>query len=253
MDSNTSAYEGNTAAGLLSRGLQQLGPLSDQERSVIEGVSFPVRQIEGDQDIAREGDRPTHCPLLLEGFACRYKTLESGQRQVMALHVPTDLCDLTSLLLGTLDYSIATLTPVRVALVPHATILDWTKRLPSLGRLLWRAALIDASVSREWIVNVGRRTAYQRTAHLLCELVLRMRSAGLADGRACRLPLTQVMLADALGLTAVHVNRTLQWLRGEDLIEFSSGVLTVLDWSGLKRVGGFDPAYLHQSRASGRT
>lgn len=252
MNSNLPAYESSTAAGLLSRGLQQLGPLSDQERSVVESASFPVRQVEGHQDLAREGDRPTHCPLLLEGFACRYKTLDSGQRQVMALHMRTDLCDLTSLLLGTLDYSIATLTPVRVALVPHATIFDWTRRLPGLSHLLWWAALVDTSVSREWIINVGRRTAIGRTAHLLCELVLRMRSAGLADEPTCRLPLTQVMLADAFGLTAVHANRTLQWLRSENLIEFSSGVLTVLDWSGLKRAGGFDPAYLHQPKASGR-
>lgn len=212
----------------------------------MEGMAFTVRHVEGDRDLAREGDRPSHCPLLLEGFACRYKTLENGQRQIMAFHVPTDFCDLTSVLLRRMDYSIGTLTPVTVALIPHATILGWAKSHPGLGRLLWHATLVDASVSREWIVNVGRRTAYQRTAHLLCELMLQMRSAGLANGLACDMPLTQVVLADALGLTPVHVNRTLQWLRSEGLVEFGGGVLTVRNWRELKRAAGFDATYLHQ-------
>lgn len=212
-------------------------------------AAFAVREIEDDQDLVREGDRPSYCPLLLDGFACRYKTLSNGQRQIMAFHVPSDLCDLTSLLLRTLDYSIGTITPARVALIPHATILGWTRSHPGLSQVLWRATLADAAMSREWIVNVGRRTAYQRTAHLLCELVQRIRAVGLANGNACELPLTQVELADALGLTPVHVNRTLQWLRGENLIEFSGGTLTVRNWRDLKHAAGFDPAYLHQPAA----
>ena len=212
--------------------------------------NFALQRVEDDQDLTREGDRPLHCPLLLEGFACRYKVLESGQRQIMAFHVPTELCDLSSLLLRRLDYSIGTLTPVTVALIPHAVLLGWAKSYPGLGRLLWHATLVDAAVSREWIVNVGRRTAYQRTAHLLCELMLQMRSAGLARGLACDMPLTQVELADALGLTPVHVNRTLQWLRSEGLVEFTGGVLTVRNWRELKRAASFDPAYLHQSMAA---
>ena len=212
-------------------------------------ANFSLQHVEGDQDLVREGDRPSHSPLLIEGFACRYKTLENGQRQIMAFHVPTEICDLASVLLKRMDYSIGTLTPATVALIPHATILGWAKSHPGLGRILWRATLVDASVSREWIVNVGRRTAYQRTAHLLCELMLQMRSAGLAHGLACDMPLTQVVLADALGLTPVHVNRTLQWLRGEGLVEFGGGVLTVRNWRELKRAAGFDPTYLHQSVA----
>lgn len=232
--------------GSLVRKLTEFGPLSEQERRLVESATFAVRQVEGDQDLVREGNRPTHCPFLLDGFACRYKTLENGQRQIVAFHVPFDLCDLTSILLGQLDCSIGTLTPVRVALIPHATILDWTRYNPGLGRVLWRASLVDAAVSREWIVSVGRRTASQRTAHLLCEMMQRLRPVGLANGHACELPLTQVELADALGLTPVHVNRVLQWLRGEKLIEFSGGTLTVRNWRELKRAAGFDPAYLHQ-------
>ena len=237
--------------GALVHKLRQFGPLSNQEQSLVESASFAVRQIESQHDLVREGDRPTHCRFLLDGFACRYKVLEDGRRQIVGLHVPTDFCDLTSLLLGTLDYSLATLTPAQVALIPHMTLLDWTRHNPGLSRLLWRATLVDAAISREWIVNVGRRTAYQRTAHLFCELVQRLRSAGLANEHACELPLTQVQLADALGLTPVHVNRTLQWLRSEKLVEFAGGMLTVRNWRELKQAAGFDPAYLHHPAAAG--
>ena len=238
-------HETNAAGCLVSK-LEQLGRLSDEERRVVEATSFLIRNIEADQDIARVGDRLLHCPLLLDGFACHYRTMESGQRQIVAFLVQNDFCDLTSLLLRKLDHSIGTLTPARVAYIPHATVLDWIKHHPGLGQLLWRATLIDAATANEWVVNVGRRTAYQRTAHLLCELMMKMRLAGLARGLACDLPLTQIELADALGLTPVHVNRTLQWLRGESLIEFGSGILTVRNWRELKRAAGFDPAYLHQ-------
>ncbi len=238
-------------AGFLVRKLEQFGPLSEEERRLVEATAFVVRDVEADQDIARVGERLLHCPLLLDGFACRYRSLESGQRQIMAFLVPNDLCDLTSLLLRKLDHSIGTLTAARVAFIPHAAVLGWTKQYPALGQLLWRATLVDAAVAREWIVNVGRRTAYQRTAHLLCELMLRMRAAGRARGLACEMPLTQIELADALGLTPVHVNRTLQWLRGESLIELGSGTLTVRNWRELKRAGGFDPAYLYQPALSG--
>ncbi len=236
----------NGVVACLVRKLEQLGELSQVERLSIENSTFAVRQIGSDQDIVRAGDSPVFCPLLLEGFACRYKTLESGQRQIMAFHVPSDLCDLTGVLLRTLDHSICTLTPAKVALIPYATILDWAGTHRGLCQLLWRATLVDAAVSREWIVNVGRRTAYQRTAHLLCELMSRMRSAGLAQGLACDMPITQVELADALGLTPVHVNRTLQWLRSESLIELSAKTLTVRNWRELKRAAGFDATYLHQ-------
>ena len=241
--------EANAAASL-ARKLEQFGRLSDEERRIVEASSFTVRNIESDRDIARVGERLLHCPLLLDGFACRYRTLENGQRQIIAFLVPSDLCDLTNLLLRKLDHSIGTLTPTRAAFIPHATILNWTRHHPGLSQLLWRATLVDAAVSREWLVNVGRRTAYQRTAHLLCELMLRMRLAGRARGLKCDMPLTQIELADALGLTPVHVNRTLQWMRGESLIEFGSGILTVLNWRELKRAAGFDPAYLHQPAAA---
>ncbi len=235
--------------GLATRKPQQRGALSDLKRYVLEDSSFVVHDLKGNQDIAREGDLLLHCPLLLEGFACCYKILECGERQIFALHLANDLCNLSSLLLGHLSHSIGTLTPARVAFVPHATILDWTRHHPNRILALWRMTLIEAANSQEWVVNVGRRTAYQRTAHLLCEFLLRMRWAGLAQGLTCRMPFTQVELGDTLGLTAVHVNRTLQWLRSEKLIDLRNETLIVHDWPKLTLAAGFDPAYLHYDEA----
>lgn len=203
-----------------------------------------------DCDLVREGDRPAACQLIVEGFAYRHRTMGDGRRQIMSFEIAGDLCDLHGVLLGEADHSITTLTPCTVASIPHSTLTEWTGSRPAISRALWLASLVDAAISREWIVNVGRRTAYGRAAHLLCEVVQRLLSAGLASGPACELPLTPMVLADALGLTPVHVNRTLQWLRSEGLIEFGGGSLTVRDWPGLKRAAEFDTAYLHQGAAA---
>lgn len=227
------------------RKLEALAPLSDEDKRALEQVLGSTRRVDANRDLVREGDRPADCQLIVAGFACRHRTLEDGRRQIMSFEIAGDLCDLHGLLLGEADYSVTTLTPCTVVPVPRRTLLEWTGGRPAISRALWRTTLVDAAISREWVVNVGRRTAYQRTAHLLCEMVQRLRSAGLANGHACELPLTQVELADALGLTAVHVNRSLQQLRGEGLIGFGGGTLTVRNWRELKQAGGFKPGYLH--------
>ena len=234
----------------LIRKLEVLGPLADEERRMMEGLHLCPRQVAADCDLVHEGERTSHCQLLVEGFACRYKVSQDGTRQIVSFHIAGDFVDLNSLLLGTMDHSIAAITPVQIASIPHATVLGWTQPYPNLVHLLWRDTLIDAATFREWVVNVGRRTAYQRTAHLLCELVARLRAVGLARGDVCDLPISQVKLADALGLSPVHTNRMLQQLRGEELIELGGGSLLVRDWEGLKRAGEFDPTYLHQLAAA---
>ncbi len=233
------------------RKLEAFGPLPDEDRRALEQVLDSTRRVGVNHDLMREGGRPTACQLIVEGFAYRHRTMQDGRRQIMSFEIAGDLCDLHSFLLGEADHSITTLTPCTVAPIPHSTLTEWTDSRPAVSRALWLASLVDAAISREWIVNVGRRTAYQRAAHLLCEVMQRLLSAGLANGPAYELPLTPMVLADALGLTAVHANRTLQWLRGEELIEFGGGTLTVRNWPGLKRAGGFDPAYLHQVAAAG--
>ena len=223
--------------------------LSSNERQILENLPLEVRKVDADRDLGRDGHRSSHCLLLLNGMVCRYRVMQDGQRQIMSFHFPGDILDLSGLLLGKLDHDIGTLTPVEVAPIAHATLLDWIERHPGLGRALWQDTLVDAAVFREWVVNVGRRSAYARTAHLLCEMATRLRAVGLAQEDTVSLPVTAVELADATGLSVVHVNRVLQELRAKRLIELRGRVLAVLDWDGLKHAAGFDPDYLHQRAA----
>ncbi len=230
----------------LIRKLDQLGPLSDAERQALAKVQLDVRHVGIEQDLMRAGDRPSDCKLIVEGFVCRYKAIDDGRRQIVSFHIPGDIIDLNSLLLGRMDHNVATLTPVEVASIPHALLLEWIGRHPQLGRLLWRDTLIDASIFREWVLNVGRRSATERIAHLLCEMVTRLRAVGL-DGD---LPITQAKLADATGLSAVHVNRTVREMQCDGLIESNGTMVAMLDWEKLKLTAGFDPDYLHQLAAA---
>jgi CRP-like cAMP-binding protein len=222
--------------------------LSAEEREALDGLPMQWRDLRADQGIVREGDRPSQCCLLLDGFACRYKLLHEGRRQIFSFHVAGDILDLQSLHLDVMDHSLGTLAPSRVGFIPHHSLRALTQHHPRIGEAFWRDALVDAAVFREWMVGIGRRSAQARVAHLLCELVRRMQAAGLAHGYSVQLPLTQEEVGDALGLSVVHVNRVLQRLRGEGLITWESRVLTVEDWDGLQRAGEFDPAYLHLRR-----
>jgi CRP-like cAMP-binding protein len=186
--------------------------------------------------------------LLFEGLVCRYRDLASGERQIMELHVAGDFVDLHGFLLKQLDHTVGTLTPVRYAAVPHEALRRITETQPHLARLLWLSTLIDAAIHREQIVSVGRRTALSRIAHLLCELNVRLKTVGLADSEGYALPLTQAEVADATGLTSVHVNRMLRKLRNDELLTFRNGRVTIHDWEGLQRVAEFDPTYLHLER-----
>jgi CRP-like cAMP-binding protein len=230
---------------ILIRKLRSISPLDDREtRSILE-LPLAVEELGPDQDIVREGDRPSVCCLLLEGFACRYKLTEGGRRQIFSFHTPGDIPDLQSLHLKVMDHSLKTLTPCRVAFVPHESVAQLTRRCPRVGDVLWRDTLIDAAIFREWMIGIGRRSAYTRIAHLLCEVFVRLRAVGLADGWECEFPVTQNEVGDALGLSTVHVNRSLQDLRADGLMDLRRGTLKILDWDGFKRAGEFDPAYLH--------
>jgi CRP-like cAMP-binding protein len=235
----------NSQPGLLIRKLEGVLDLSDGERDVLLNLPMQVVDIRADQDLVREGDGPSRSFLILEGFACSYKMTGDGKRQILAFYVPGDIPDLHSLHLKVLDMSVVTMTPAKVGFIQHETLRDVCTRCPRIAATLWRDTLIDAAIFREWMINVGRRPAIARLAHVLCELVVRLRVVGLSHGHSCELPITQTELSDALGLSAVHVNRTLQELRGSGLIEWRGGTLTVLNWEKLKEVGEFDPTYLH--------
>ena len=233
------------ARGQLVRKLQSIYTLQADDIAALADLPLRFKDIEENADLVQEGDQPSECCLLVDGFVCRYKILGEGQRQIFSFHIPGDIPDLQSLHIGTMDHSLGALTPCRVAYIPHSAMDRLLRSQPNLAAAFWRDTLIDAAVFREWLAGVGRRSAYQRIAHLICEVFTRLRSVGLAEGWEFALPITQGEIADALGLTPVHVNRVLQQLRAEGLIATRGARWSVRDWDLLQEAGDFDAAYLH--------
>jgi CRP-like cAMP-binding protein len=219
--------------------------LSEQERAVLDRAVDRVMIVEAGQDMVREHDRPTHSTLLLEGWAHRYMLLPSGRRQILALHIGGDFLDLHSFPLKVMDHSVAALTRCKVSLVPHEALQEITQTQPHLTRLLWLSTLIDAAILRQWLLGVGQRSAIERAAHLLCEMRARLAVIEGDGARGFDLPLTQGDLADALGISAVHTNRTLQTLRARGLVTWRGAAVEILDWDALAALAAFDPTYLN--------
>jgi CRP-like cAMP-binding protein len=236
----------------LIKKLEQFAALSESDRFALDSITSSARTktVAPIEDIVRDGDRPSECSLILKGFACRYKLLPSGKRQIMSFHLPGDICDLHALMLGELDHSIGALEPTTVAVLPHTLLRDLIQHHPGIAQAFWQDTLIDSAVFREWMIGLGRRSAYKRIAHLFCELLVRFKSVGLAPNGSLDLPLTQEELGDALGLSTVHVNRVLQALRADGLIALQSGKLTINDWESLQEAGEFKPNYLHLPRGA---
>jgi CRP-like cAMP-binding protein len=229
----------------LLRKLANFTQLSQEESLALDACCNDIREFGAREDVISQGDRTGGVKLLLEGFACRYKVLEDGRRQVVAYFVPGDLCDLRVFILKRMDHSIGAVVTSKVATLSPDNILKLTHTYPNLTRALWWSTLVEEAIAREWIVNVGQRNALERMAHLFCELLYRFRAVGLNDGLSCTLPLTQVELAETLGLSSVHVNRTLQELRRKKLITLEGGTLTIQDLDALKEVSFFNADYLH--------
>ena len=220
---------------------------AEEEKAIRDSVS-EVIDYPADRTIIRSGERLTSSTLLLHGILCRYKDLSDGQRQITELHVTGDFADLHSFTLKRLDHNIMTLTPCRIARVPHERLTAITRDFPHLTRLYWFLTNLDAAIHREWEVSLGRRTAISRVAHLFCELHIRLKIVELAGESSYALPLTQTDLAECLGLTPVHVNRTLKELRERGLVSFRGGSVVIEDPAGLERIAEFDPAYLYLER-----
>jgi CRP-like cAMP-binding protein len=225
--------------------LETFAALDEDDREALIAAFADVRAIRADRDIISEGEHPEHIHLVIEGWAARYKLLPDGSRQITAFLLPGDFCDLHITILPAMDHSILALTRSKVAFVPAAVMEALPLERPKLARALWWATLVDEAVLRAWIVNLGRREAHERVAHLICELHVRLRRVGLADEGRFEMPVTQEELADALGLTAIHTNRVLQRLRAEGLITLKERRLAILDIEGLRKLAGFDPNYLH--------
>ena len=229
----------------LIRKLSQFTELSADERKAIIDATGKVSDFASGDDIVRRGDLTGGVKLVVEGFACRYKLLDDGRRQILAYLIPGDLCDPQVFLLNRVEYSTAAMTRTKVAFISQNDVLALTDKFPNLTRALWWSTLLDEAITREWVVNLGQRTAHERMAHLFCELFYRMRSIGSVTGNSYPLPITQATLGDTLGLSNVHVNRTIQELRAQGLISFKGGVVTVNELPALERVGFFSADYLH--------
>ena len=232
-------------ASALIRRLTSIHPLSSGDCDVLRQLPVTIRKFGADQDVVRQGDRPSHCCLVIAGTSAMYKITGPGRRQILNFYFPGDVPDLHSFHLKVMDAGIATLTPCTLGFIHHDAVRDICRRHSEISDAFWKLTLVDSAIFREWIVNIGQRTSAIRLAHLLCEIFLRSKAAGLAKDGVCPLPITQQELADATGISVVHVNRMLQELRESGLMNLSQRRLTVRDWGGLQVAGDFDPAYLH--------
>ena len=218
--------------------------LADEE--AILALPYRTRRIERHGFVVREREVATQSCVILSGYAIRSKIVANGARQILAIHMKGDLVDLQNSLLGVADHSVQVLTESEVAFIPHEAIRQVAFARPNVGLAMWRDTLVDSSIFREWIANVGRRDARTRIAHLLCEFALRLKVAGLSEATDYELPMTQEQIADCAGLTSVHVNRMLRTLETEGLIGRRNGRgVTIENWSRLAEAGDFDSTYLH--------
>jgi CRP-like cAMP-binding protein len=234
----------NTA---LRQKMNRLADLSDSDDKALETLVFQRETIRANRYLVREGEEVSRCCLLIEGYACRDKLVRMGERQIVSFHMPGDLLDLQHSLLPTADHNLSAITAVTVGWIARETLLDLARERPRIAEAFAKDALIDASIFREWVLNVGRRDAKTRVAHMLCEFVTRRKTIGIPPEAPVPLPFTQQQIADATGLTAVHVNRMLRALRDEGAFEYGGRALQIADWRRLKTIAEFDAAYLHQA------
>ena len=229
----------------LVRYLSRHSELSGDDKAAILSLPHKVRTLEAQSFLLREGDRPRVCPVLLRGFAFRHKITGDGSRQILSLHIPGDALDIQNIFLEEADHNVQMLTRGEVADIPRAGLEALIQQRPAISEALLVASLVEASIFREWTVNVGRRDARSRIAHLLCEFSYRLDAQGVSNDGAYHLPMTQEQLADATGLTPVHVNRVLKGLEAEGLIERERRAISFPDWDALSDAGDFNPRYLH--------
>ncbi len=222
------------------------GEFNKADEEALLSLPHRTKRLERNGYIVRERETTTHSCVMLSGYAIRHKIVMGGARQIVAVHMKGDLVDLQNSFLGVADHSVQVLTESEVAFIPREAIKKLGFERPNVGMAMWHDTLVDGSVFREWVANVGRRDAYARIAHLLCEFSLRLKVAGLGKETDYELPMTQEQLADCVGLTPVHVNRTLKALEAENLIaRKNSRGITIGDWKKLAEAGDFDSNYLH--------
>lgn len=227
------------------RKLEGFAPLDPADRQFLLDLSSRPIPFERDQEIISEGDEPKYVHLVMEGLAARAKTLRDGNRQIFAYLIPGDFCDLHVSILSEMDHDIVTITPCSVVRIPRSAINDVIGTHPRIAKALWWCTLVDAATLREWVVNLGQRTAEQRIAHLFCELHTRLKAVGLVQGGTFSLPINQTELGDTMGLSPVHVNRSLKGLRDSNLVTFRGKIIHIPNIERLKAFADFKPNYLH--------
>jgi len=232
----------------LLRKLSSFVDLNGEEVSLLSRLTTDIRAAPGKRDIYSEGNRPHYLHLIVEGWAARYRILPDGTRQITAFLLPGDFCDLHVSILKRMDHSVTALTNCKVAWIVSDLFDQLTAEHPRLTRGLWWCTLLDEAILRAWIVNLGRRDAYHRIAHQICEMHHRLSMIGLVENGRFDFPVTQVELSDATGLTPVHVNRILKRLRTERIIDLSRKEVCVRNLDTLQRIAEFDPTYLHMGR-----
>ena len=222
--------------------------ISAEEEKVIDELVSEIVEVPADRTLVRNGTELHESILLLEGWLGRVKDLHSGQRQIAELHVPGDFADLHGFTLKRLDHDVITISRCKIALVPHDRLKKLTEKHAHLTRLYWLMTNVDAAIHREWTLSLGRRSAQSAMSHLFCELHARLKVVGLTDGNSFEFPLTQAELGECLGLTAVHVNRTLQQLRRLNVVDLQSRRVTIHDFERLKQLAEFDDDYLYLTK-----
>jgi len=226
--------------------LSRFATLNEGDIAALTKATANARWVAARHDLIREGDRPGPVFVILEGWACRYKILPGGTRQILAYLMPGDSCDLHISLLAEMDHSIQTIARARVATIDRVQMDATLERHPGIAKAMYIGQLVDEGILRAWITSMGRRASIERVAHLMCELYLRARSIGLTEETHLELPLSQAMLADSLGMTAVHLNRVLKRLRLDKAMTLKRGSLTIADPPKLAQMAGFDDNYLHR-------
>lgn len=196
--------------GALVRKVSRSPKIKPEVFQAIAGLPVSVRDVKAGHEIIREGDRPTQCCVVVSGFLCRSKILADGARQIISFHIAGDIPDLQSLHLEVQDHDLTAMGDAKLCFIPHAVLSDLIFNHPQLGVFFWREALIDGSIFREWIANVGQRAGLARVAHLICEQAVRLKVAGLGDETGFPLFFTQTDIGDATGLTVIHTNRMMK-------------------------------------------
>ncbi|PTM40634.1 Crp/Fnr family transcriptional regulator [Bosea sp. 124] len=222
--------------------------LSHEERTLIEGMAMRRKIVRKGDELVAQHSQPSESCIVVKGFTAREVLLDDGKRQITALHIPGDFVDLHAFLLKVMDHSVVALTDCEVGYVPHRELLRVIDRSPHLGRLFWLSTVIDGAIQRAWITSSGRRSATAHLGHLICELYLRLSAADLARDGRFSFPVPQSELADALGFSLVHVNRTLQELRATGFVTWKGSAITITDFDGLAALSQFDPTYLNLIR-----